>query len=73
MKKKCLEKPKMQNKHQKIFFCCRGPNLQGGGHGGKRCGNPEKLQSNHVGFLWVCRVVESDFKKSNKSRMPKSF
>ena len=24
-----------------------------GGHYGKRCGNPEKLQRNHAGFLWV--------------------
>ena len=28
---KCLEQPKMQNKHRKKFFCWGCPNLQGGG------------------------------------------
>ena len=45
----CL--PKQMNFRK--FFKQTGKSLScgTGGHYGKRCGNPEKLQSNHAGFL----------------------
>ena len=36
-----------------IFGVAKKDTAGGGVHSGKRCENPEKLKSNHIGFLWV--------------------